>query len=122
MLGRMLLRSIFKREFLWDLTLATFALSMTILSFKILFLPFDSASKTASVVPETAARSSYEEGFRKGYFAFLAQEGLYFPPPEASKSYTSSVVDEDVSKGYVEGYHRAAEMEHCPWDLSHYRN
>ena len=66
------------------------------------------------VVPETP----YDHGFQKGYDAFLKQTGRYVPRPGRVASYTSSYSDDDeeVVKGYVDGYHRATELDQCPRD------
>jgi len=61
---------------------------------------------------------SYRKGYMRGYHAFLAQTGTYMPPPVAI-AYTSSHPDvpEDQDrdmKGYVDGYHKAAESFQCP--------
>lgn len=82
--------------------------------------PPDSAPESAEVVPYAGdfarAETAYEQGFRTGYSAFLKQTDQYIPQPGVSASYASSYSsdDEDVSRGYVDGYHKATEMEHCP--------
>lgn len=71
----------------------------------------DSVEEPSPVVPLTA----YEHGRMTGHHAFLNQTGQYIPMPKIA-SYSSKIEDdeEEFSKGYVDGYHRAAEMMHCP--------
>jgi len=82
--------------------------------------PPDRAPESAVAVPDTSefarVETPYEQGFRIGYSAFLKQTGQYIPRPGAVATYTSSydMDDEEVSKGYVDGYHKATEMENCP--------
>lgn len=73
---------------------------------------------------ELVVKNSYEEGIATGYRAVLNQMGE--PTPKivryASEHYEEN--KEDFNKGYVEGYHKAADMwskriisngEHCPY-------
>lgn len=104
-------------------TAVCLALSVSItmyLVFSTLGLPPDWAPESAEVVPDASSfarlETPYEQGFRNGYDAFLAQTGQYIPRPSVSASYAASYSsdDEEVSRGYVDGYHRATQMEHCP--------
>ena len=66
-------------------------------------------------------REQYENGFNRGYNAFLAQMA---DDPENEKTifkYTKIERIPELSKesnvemtGYVDGYHKAAELYHCP--------
>lgn len=57
--------------------------------------------------------SPYELGYETGRRAFLVQMGEEVEPVVR---YTSSVVldREESDRGYVDGYHRAAETYNCP--------
>jgi hypothetical protein len=59
----------------------------------------------------------YQHGYRVGFDAFLKQTGRYMPRP-AVASYTSSenfdMEDSEVERGYVDGYHKATELQNCP--------
>lgn len=69
-------------------------------------------SSRLAVVP-----SAYQHGYVSGFDAFLKQTGQYAPRP-AVASYTSSkeysMDDKEVERGYVDGYHKAAELQNCP--------
>jgi hypothetical protein len=117
---RSLLDPLFDRKIFAATCLAgTLSLAMYLI-FGTLGLPPDRAPQSAEVVPNLSdfarAETPYEQGFRTGYSAFLKQTGRYIPRPGVSASYTSSYSsdDEDVSRGYADGYHKATEMEHCP--------
>lgn len=61
-------------------------------------------------------RTAYEEGYWKGYGAFLSQSGFKLPPIKFAK-YTFSDSEEEkgeVERGYVDGYHKATECVLCP--------
>lgn len=79
-------------------------------------LPPDSAEKDLKT-QIAADETSYELGFRTGFDAFLKQVGRYEQRP-AVASYTSSqninMDDAEVSRGYVDGYHKATELQSCP--------
>lgn len=60
--------------------------------------------------------NAYEEGYWRGYGAFLSQSGLQLPPVKLVK-YSSSDSEEqkeELEKGYVDGYHKATECMFCP--------
>lgn len=64
--------------------------------------------------PQTA----YQRGFNEGFDAFLKQTNQYTPRPLVV-TYTRSEEneagdDEEVNKGYVDGYHKATELQNCP--------
>jgi len=73
-----------------------------------------------------AEDAAYEHGFRKGYDAFLKQTGQDDKVTQSAGvayAYTSSAFeedDDDVQRGYVDGYHKATEAQHCP--RSYYEN
>lgn len=58
----------------------------------------------------------YETGYRTGYRAFQLQMGQEAPRlvKYTSSSETVESLGEDASKGYVDGYHRAADSYVCP--------
>lgn len=61
--------------------------------------------------------SSYEVGYEVGKRAFLIQMGGEVDPvvrytSTASASFSGE--DGEMSRGYVDGYHRAAETYNCP--------
>lgn len=62
------------------------------------------------------SNTAYEEGCMAGHQAFLKQVGQYIPMPKSAKYSKDMGVDEqeEFNKGYVDGYHRAAESLHCP--------
>jgi len=104
------------------------SLAMYLICGKIGFPP-DRAPESAVSVPDTGGlaadadaryelETSYEHGFRVGYDAFLKQTGRYIPQTSGSTKRTASYTmsDEDVSRGYVDGYHRAADLGTCPRD------
>jgi hypothetical protein len=115
-----LLDPLFDRKIFVAMCLAGTLSLVMYLIFGTLGLPPESAPESAEVVPNLSdfarAETPYEQGFRTGYSAFLKQTGQYIPRPGVSASYASSYSsdDEDVSRGYVDGYHKATEMEHCP--------
>lgn len=91
----------------------------TYIAFSSRGLPPDRAPESVEVSPNKSPlrpETAYEQGFRNGYSSFLAQTGKYIPQPNVTASYASSYSsdDEDVQKGYVDGYHRATEVESCP--------
>lgn len=59
----------------------------------------------------------YQQGYMNGFDAFLKQTDQYIPRPLVA-SYTSSekyeMDNEEVERGYVDGYHRASELQNCP--------
>lgn len=60
----------------------------------------------------------YERGFVNGYRAFREQSGEYVPieqyAPAVAHQYSSSHWSEMETKGYVDGYHKATNMQCCP--------
>jgi hypothetical protein len=60
--------------------------------------------------------NSYTIGYDKGYKSFLEQNGRVDLSPV--KKYTAYVEQElekdEVDRGYVDGYHRAADTIYCP--------
>lgn len=72
-----------------------------------------------------AVERAYKASFDKGYKAFLSQNGF---ESRAIYQYTSNVQEvpvreeviqseeykDAVDRGYVDGYHRATEISHCP--------
>lgn len=81
------------------------------------------ASPSESDAPRV---TDYERGYMSGFLAFQKQFGVYVPaeqniPKGHFYSYTSHKDDEDSdeeTKGYVDGYHRASAMIHCPASAS----
>jgi len=73
-----------------------------------------------------ADESPYERGYREGHRAFIAQFTTDDAeiPPLSKMSYSSShdapprrkeaERTEEELRGYVDGYHSAAEFQHCP--------
>ena len=65
-------------------------------------------------------QSPYQQGYTRGYYAFLAQTGEYVPPANTVSAYMALNDSEpfaagpDYEKGYVDGYHKATESFHCP--------
>lgn len=62
-------------------------------------------------------RTAYQRGFDDGFDAFLMQTNQYTPRPFVAKYSTSEEGDsdeEEVERGYVDGYHKATELQHCP--------
>ena len=74
-------------------------------------IPAVAEDSSVVVVNNTA----YEEGRMAGHYAFLKQTGQYMPMQKSAK-YSKDMGDdeEEFNKGYVDGYHRAAESFHCP--------
>ncbi len=61
----------------------------------------------------------YERGFVNGYRAFREQSDSYVPseqyaPVLISHQYSSSHWSALETRGYVDGYHKATEMQNCP--------
>jgi hypothetical protein len=74
-----------------------------------------------SAVYLPAPVNSYDEGYQRGYSAFVHQFGLTDRFPVRSAKYTDDGHSEDkeeITRGYVDGYHRAADEAsfylHCP--------
>ena len=83
----------------------------------------DSVVEEVSVVsaPEDSieslevADSAYTYGFDRGRACFLVQMGEDVKIPSSSRYMVVGHWSEDeVGRGYVDGYHRAAEMFSCP--------
>lgn len=79
--------------------------------------------KTDSVVAKTAReeegysiviKTSYDEGYYNGYHAFLEQFEIEVPKTKTIKYLSYAKDKEDMQRGYVDGYHKAAESIHCP--------
>lgn len=76
-------------------------------------LPLDDFSKIA-----------YEAGYKRGYVNFMQQHAKTSSEEAVQYTYTSnedeSKIENDqnyqeiISKGYVDGYHKAGESQHCP--------
>lgn len=76
-------------------------------------LPLDDFSKIA-----------YEAGYKRGYVNFMQQHVKTSSEEAIQYTYTSSEDEskiendqnyqEIISKGYVDGYHKAGESQHCP--------
>jgi hypothetical protein len=92
--------------------------------------PPDRAPESAETEPDTSEladkedsqyelETPYEHGFRVGYNALLKQTGQYIPQAGDSSKRTASysMDDEEVSRGYVDGYHRASDFGMCPRGL-----
>lgn len=62
-------------------------------------------------VPEP---TGYDLGFERGYRAFLVQMGEDVASVELYASEVHGFSEDDVSRGYADGYHRACEMTFCP--------
>lgn len=70
-------------------------------------------------VESASEESDYQTGFKEGYNAFKDQMGLSSIPslPKNIKylrNEEEEVDQEQRIKGYVDGYHRAADSMHCP--------
>ena len=64
--------------------------------------------------------SAYGAGYQVGYRAYMVQTGQEVPP-EVAVRYTSMVEgdssggsEDEMLRGYVDGYHKATEMSQCP--------
>lgn len=81
------------------------------------FFPRDAEVRPeAVVVVESPSVTPYRAGYERGYASFLRQMGEDVPLPAAVK-YTSldgHDSSEEESRGYVDGYHRAADLMYCP--------
>jgi hypothetical protein len=87
--------------------------------------PRSEISASPEDVKKHAVERAYKVSFDKGYSAFLRQIGF---ESKTSYQYTSNVqevpVEEEIlssqeyqdalDKGYVDGYHKATEVTHCP--------
>jgi hypothetical protein len=76
--------------------------------------------RTSELAAEYELETPYEHGFRVGYNAFLKQTGRYIPQAvmfSSKRTASYSMDDEQVSKGYVDGYHKATELGLCPRGL-----
>jgi hypothetical protein len=65
--------------------------------------------------------SPYRYGYLKGQRNFLAQMGKDVPPLPKVAKYTRSEPDEiskedeeEMMKGYIDGYHKTGELMYCP--------
>jgi hypothetical protein len=66
---------------------------------------------------ELEPATSYEVGYDRGYRAFLEQQGVAIPVLKVARYATSlegELDEEQASRGYADGYHRAGESLHCP--------
>lgn len=91
-------------------------------------LNFQEENNSVLVVSDSTAESEadeetdYQAGFRQGYNAFKEQMDSPNIPslPKTIKylrdegSDEGSIDQEQKAKGYVDGYHRAADSMHCP--------
>lgn len=110
-----LLDPLFNKRFL-ALFVALFATLYCCLSFR------TSPRMAPAVIREIPDdKDDYSAGYREGYAAFLNQigGGPTDPsvPERAEKRYSSSehgYEGDQKIKGYVDGYHRASEIQNCP--------
>jgi hypothetical protein len=107
-----------------------FVAAVMALTFSFLFVVFCLMGTRDSVVVEEVsvvsapegsieslevADSAYSYGFRRGEACFLVQMGEDVKIPSSSRYMVEGHWSEDdVGRGYVDGYHRAAEMFSCP--------
>lgn len=71
----------------------------------------------AVVVPESVSVvAPYDHGYARGYASFLRQMGEDVPMPVAVRYVVEDGHDvgEEEMRGYVDGYHRAADRGVCP--------
>ena len=69
------------------------------------------------VVLEESFTTPYRHGYDRGYASFLRQMGEEAPMPVAARYATGldeHEVSEEEGRGYVDGYHRAADGFVCP--------
>lgn len=62
---------------------------------------------------QPSSASSYDVGYEQGRRAFLLQMGEEVPVVEMYVSHVD-LDEEEVSRGYVDGYHKAGEQVYCP--------
>jgi hypothetical protein len=68
-----------------------------------------------SIESSEVADSAYSYGFDRGRACFLVQMGEDVKIPSSSRYMVEGHWSEDeVGRGYVDGYHRAASMFSCP--------
>jgi thermostable 8-oxoguanine DNA glycosylase len=90
---------------------------------KIVFIPQDKAAENLVLSEQTeeeAKEELYELGYKKGFHSFKAQYDL--ESPSVVYKYTSQIEEhketdkyrELIDRGYVDGYHKAAESGVCP--------
>ena len=90
---------------------------------KIVFDPQDNAAlveQTEEDETKEASAELYDLAYKKGFHAFKAQYDL--ESPEVVYKYTSQIEEhgesekyhELIDRGYVDGYHKAAESGICP--------
>lgn len=74
-------------------------------------------SSFAGVQEEAQVESAYEAGYESGYRAFMMQMGKKVAPVARYAVLKDSFSPEDgeeMDRGYVDGYHRAADSFVCP--------
>ena len=80
--------------------------------------PADSVVESPSLPePVVVSESPYAHGYERGRASFLLQMGEDVPMPPAVRYVTGlepHEVSEEEMRGYVDGYHRAADGMHCP--------
>jgi len=86
--------------------------------------PSPEIEKTPVTTFENRVMTPYEIGYQNGTDAFQKQFGLYRPSERSYSAYAqmhgpqaAELSDEDgeeISRGYVDGYHRASELMVCP--------
>lgn len=91
-------------------------LMTTVLSLRTAQEPLDSKE-----LPTHSVADDYERGFISGYRAFRQQSEEHLPSEQytsaaSSHLYSSSHWSDLETRGYVDGYHKAAKMQHCPVD------
>jgi uncharacterized membrane protein len=82
--------------------------------------PQDVVSEEIVVISEDEAEELYDLAYKKGYHAFMVQYDL--EDPMVVYKYTSKIEEHEkneinheiIDKGYVDGYHKAAESGFCP--------
>jgi hypothetical protein len=60
--------------------------------------------------------SAYEEGYRRGHRAWMSQSGAEIRSDLYAVLETSAIPGEEeaMTRGYIDGYHRASELSVCP--------
>jgi len=72
-------------------------------------------SEEDSIESSEVVKSDYVYGFDRGQACFRRQMGEDVEIPSSSRYMTEGHwSEEEVSRGYVDGYHRATEMFSCP--------
>lgn len=99
--------------------LATFfAACVIFVFFQLILNKNKNVEKTPQIDKSEHFVGNYESGFNRGYNAFMAQMGeessekRVFKYTKFEKEIENS--EEEELKGYVDGYHKAAELQYCP--------